>query len=149
MPQLTRLRHPERPDCWQIMYGDVQIGMIAIQPGMPSSAPQWRWDLGFYPPSHQGRSNGGYAPSLEQARTDFETAWRGYLAQCTDADFAEYRRHRAWTQWKYAMRDLGCKLPTQVPELRSRCLCCAAIGFDCEEHVYASHMEPSDDHQHA
>ena len=25
----------------------------------------------------------------------------------------------------------------------------AAIGFDCEEHVYSSHMEPSDDHQYA
>ena len=87
------------------MYGDVQVGMIAIQPGMPLGAPQWRWDLGFYPLSHRGRNNGNFAPTFEQARADFEVAWQGYLSQCTEADFTEHRRQRAWTAWKYAMHD--------------------------------------------
>jgi hypothetical protein len=79
MPQLTRRRHPERLDCLQIMYNDIQVGMIAVQSGMPFSAPQWRWDLGFYPVSHRGLSS-GYAPTFDQARAEFETAWPRYLA---------------------------------------------------------------------
>ena len=80
MPQLTRRRHPERLDCLQIMYNDIQVGMIAVQSGMPFSAPQWRWDLGFYPVSHRGLSSSGYAPTFDQARAEFETAWPRYLA---------------------------------------------------------------------
>jgi hypothetical protein len=53
---------------------------------------------------------------------------------------AAHRRQRAWTQWRSAMWDAGCR-PTQMPELRSHCFCGAEIGLACEEHVYASHME--------
>ena len=61
MPKLTRRPHPERSDCWHVYYGDVQVGTIAVQAGMPLSVQQWRWDCGFYPPSHRGRSRTGYA----------------------------------------------------------------------------------------
>jgi hypothetical protein len=50
MPELTRRPHPERSDCWHVYYGDVQVGTIAVQAGMPLSVQQWRWDCGFYPP---------------------------------------------------------------------------------------------------
>ena len=43
----------------------------------------------------------------------FESAWSTFLAKRTEADFLEYRRHRASTAWKYAMCDAGCRLPTQ------------------------------------
>jgi hypothetical protein len=39
------------------------------------------------------------------------------------------------------MWDAGMKMPTQSPDGRARCFCGAGIGIDCEEHVYASHME--------
>jgi hypothetical protein len=26
MPELTRRRYPERPDCWHVYYGDVHVG---------------------------------------------------------------------------------------------------------------------------
>jgi hypothetical protein len=39
------------------------------------------------------------------------------------------------------MQGSGYKMPTQVPELRSRCFCGAEVGVACEEHVYARHME--------
>jgi len=42
MPDLTRRHDPDRPDCWLIYHGDVYVGMIAVQPGIPFSAPQWR-----------------------------------------------------------------------------------------------------------
>jgi hypothetical protein len=59
MPELTRRRHPERADCWHVCYGDVQVGTIAVQAGLPLSVAQWRWDCGFYPPSHRGRTRSG------------------------------------------------------------------------------------------
>jgi len=31
------------------------------------------------------------------------------------------------------MWDSGCKMPTQMPDLRSRCFCGAEIGVDCRE----------------
>jgi hypothetical protein len=80
---------------------------------MPLSVQQWRWDCGFFPPSHRGRSRTGYAASFEQARSGLEIAWKDYLPGCTDADFSEHRRQRAWTAWKYAMHDAGLPLPTQ------------------------------------
>jgi hypothetical protein len=42
MPQLTRRRQPKRSDCWHVYYGDVQVGTIAVQAGLPLSEPQWR-----------------------------------------------------------------------------------------------------------
>jgi len=43
------------------------------------------------------------------------------------ADFSAWRCQRAWTAWKYAMWDAGMKMPTQMPDLRSRCFCGAEI----------------------
>jgi hypothetical protein len=35
MPELTRRRYPERPDCWHVYYGDVHAGTIAMRVGIP------------------------------------------------------------------------------------------------------------------
>jgi hypothetical protein len=149
MLELTRRRNPERSDCWHVFYGDVQVGTTAVQSGLPVSAPQWRWDVGFYPLSHRGRSRTGYAVSFDQARAAFEAAWQDYLPQCTEADFAEHRRQRAWTAQKYAMWERGERMPTQVPNSMMRCPC--GVCFDSHkpdesyphrQHIYArSHPE--------
>jgi hypothetical protein len=35
MPDLSRRRYPERPDCWHVYYGDVHVGTIARRVGNP------------------------------------------------------------------------------------------------------------------
>jgi hypothetical protein len=147
MPDLTRRPHPERSDCWHVFYGDVQVGAIAVQSGLPLSAPQWRWDLGFYPLSHGGRSRTGYASTFDEARDDSEAAWKDYLPQCTEADFVEHRRQRAFTAWKYAMHDASLPLPTQSATGRARCFCGAAINLaTMDRHVHEEHLT---ERQHA
>ncbi len=142
MPELTRRRHPERPDGWHVYYGDVRVGTIAVQPGMPLSVPQWRWDCGFYPASHRGRASSGYASSFEQARSDFEAEWQDYLSRCTEADLVEYRRQRDWTARKYAMRERGERMPTQEPNSMMPCPCGVTFNSHLLEHtmVHVPHI---------
>jgi hypothetical protein len=73
---------------------------------------QWSWSCGFYPISHRGLREDGTAPDLFKARAAFEAAWHRLLPKVTEADLAEHRRQRAWTAWKYAMCDAGCRMPT-------------------------------------
>src|SRR5690349_12552541 len=85
MPQLTRRRDPEaRHECWQVYYGDVQVGTISERAGVPTDADRWGWTCGFFPLSHQGRRAEGTALTFDQARAAFEAAWREYLPTCTD-----------------------------------------------------------------
>jgi hypothetical protein len=144
MPALTRRRDPEAcHECWRISYGDVQVGTIGLRAGVPDNVDQWGWSCGFYPLSHRGRRAQGTAQTFSQARADFDAAWRDYLPTCTEADFTEHRRERAWTAWKYRMHDSGCRMPTQVPELRSRCFCGVAIdSATMDRHIAAVHMVP-------
>ncbi|MBA2400483.1 MAG: hypothetical protein H0V72_17610 [Bradyrhizobium sp.] len=79
MPALTRGAHPERSDTWHVYYGDIHVGTIAVQSGLPLSAAQWRWDCWFYPASHRGQPRSGYASTFEQTRAGFEAAWKDYL----------------------------------------------------------------------
>jgi hypothetical protein len=143
MPALTRRRCPEaREECWRIYFGTVHVGTIAIRSGVPVYQDQWSWRLGFYPVSHRGEVAAGTAATFEQARRNFETAWRALQPKLSEADFQAYRRQRAFVSWKHAMWDTGCKLPTQVVDGRSRCFCGTEIGIaDVERHVHAAHME--------
>jgi hypothetical protein len=88
--------------------------------GNPTGTPHWQWSCGFYPGSHPRECTGGTAASFEAARSAFEAAWRVFLANRTEANFGEYRRHRASDAWKRAMWNAGLKLPTQVAEGRGR-----------------------------
>jgi hypothetical protein len=84
----------------------------------------------------------GTAATFDQARADFEEAWRVFLADRSEADFDEYRKHRAWTAWNYAMWDSGCQLPTQLVSGQSRCFCGAVIDIKgMSQHVHVAHME--------
>lgn len=141
MPALTRRRYPERPDCWHVYYGNIHVGEIAVRPGVPVNADQWGWNVGFYPPNHHGRSESGTAATFDQARADFEAAWLAYLPLCTEVDFTEHRRQRAFTAWKYRMHDTGKPLPTQLASGRSRCFCGAEIDIaGVDQHIRDAHM---------
>jgi hypothetical protein len=87
MPELTRRRYPERPDCWHVYYGDIHAGTIAARVGNPHDTDQWEWCCGFYPGSHPGENQSGTAATFDDARAEFEQAWRAFLPKRTDADF--------------------------------------------------------------
>jgi hypothetical protein len=142
MPALTRrLEKNRHQTCWHAFYGDVKVGTITERAGVPVNVDQWGWNCGFYPVSHRGIRAEGTAATFDKARADFEAAWRACLPRCTDGDFEEYRRQRAFTAWKYMMFDTGCRLPTQMPEYRSRCFCGAPIDSDTvDRHILTVHM---------
>src|SRR3977135_75267 len=98
MPALTRRRSSNaQAESWQIFYGDVQGGTMGIRAGVPVDEDQWGWSAGLHPRSHRLEHHDGTAETFEQARADFEVAWRNYLPGCTEADFTEYRRQCDWT----------------------------------------------------
>jgi hypothetical protein len=140
---LTRRRDPDsREEAWLIFYGDVHVGTISMRSGNPVGTDPWSWSCGFYPGSEPGDATYGTAVDFDQAREAFERAWTVFLAKRTEADFEAWRRDRASTAWKYAMWDVGCKLPTQTADGRSRCFCGAEISTtDMHAHIYAAHME--------
>jgi hypothetical protein len=82
MPELTRRRYSEvREECWHVYYGDVHVGTIAIRSGIPHDQDPWGWRCGFYPGSNPGECTSGTAATFDQARADFEAAWRVFLAE--------------------------------------------------------------------
>ena len=93
MPKLTRRRYPERQDCWHVYFGDVHVGTIARRVGQPHDQDGWRCNL--------GDQEGGTAPTFEEARADFEVAWRTFSAKRTPADYQAWRDQRDWTVGKY------------------------------------------------
>lgn len=108
---------------------------------MPFHADQCCWSIGFYPLEHRGRSLGGTGETLEAARAAFEAAWKTYFPLCTDADFAEHRRQRAYTSWKYRMHDVGMALPTQMASGQSRCFCGTVIDIaSVDRHIEEAHL---------
>jgi hypothetical protein len=56
----------------------------------------------------------GTAATFDQARAEFEAAWRVFLSNRTEADFETWRAQRDWTERKYAMRQVGEQMPSQI-----------------------------------
>jgi hypothetical protein len=81
----------------------VHVGTIAIRTGSPHDTDPWEWCCGFYPGSRPGEYRSGTAASFDQARADFEQAWKIFLSNRTEADFQAWRDARDWTERKYAM----------------------------------------------
>jgi hypothetical protein len=142
MPSLTRRRDPDAiHETWLIFYDDVRVGAIGERWGNPTDTDTWFWTCGFYPGSEPGERKSGTARDFAAARAAFESAWSVFLSKRTEADFLEYRQHRASIAWKYAMWDAGNRLPTQTADGRSRCFCGAEITIaDTHEHIYAAHI---------
>lgn len=129
-------------ESWLIYFGDVRVGTIGLRSGVPSNVDQWGWSCGFHPGTEPGDFRQGSAATFEEARSEFERAWRQLAATRTEADFQAWRNQRGWTAWKYRMFDAGLRMPTQMPDGRSTCFCGAAIGIaDVEAHVLAVHNE--------
>ena len=98
----TRRQSTDAPEeCWHVYYGDVHAGTIAIRTGIPHDEDPWEWSCGFYPGSHPGEHTNGTAETFDQARADFEVAWRVFLSKRTEADFQAWRDQRDWTAEKY------------------------------------------------
>jgi hypothetical protein len=124
MPELTRRRSLDhRNECWHVFYGDVQVGTIAIRTGNSHDTDPWEWRCGFYPGSHPGEHQSGTAMTFDEARADFEVAWKIFLSNRTEADFQAWRDQRDWTARKYAMWERGEKLPSQIPSSLMTCPC--------------------------
>ena len=123
MPDLTRRRYPERPDCCHVYYGDVHVGTITMRSGNPHATDQWEWSCGFYPGEDPGDRRTWTSATFDQARADFEAAWREYLPKRTETDFQEWRDQRDRTARKYAMQERGELLPSQKPNTMMTCPC--------------------------
>ncbi len=118
MLALTRRRSPDAPDeCWHVYFGDVRVGTIAIRTGIPHHEDPWGWACGFYPGGHPAECTSGAAATFDQARVEFEDAWRIFLSNRTEADFETWRAERDWTARKYAMWQAGERLPSQKPSV--------------------------------
>jgi hypothetical protein len=157
MPALTRRRSTDaREECWHIYYGDVHAGTIAIRSGIPYDEDPWEWSCGFYPGSHPGEHQSGIGATLEEARADFESAWRVFLSKRTEADFQKWRDARDWTARKYALWDAGKKLPPKEWEpgkpcsIYLKCPCGDIFNSHCLEenlvhvpHITAAKAAPS------
>jgi hypothetical protein len=149
-PNLTRRSQPDRHQgTWQVYYNDVHVGTIGERAGLPHDVGQWKWMLGFYPMSHRidydhrwNWNPSGTAAMYEEAKAELEAAWRDYLPRCTEANFAENRRARAATVWKYRMHDLGLPMPTQMASGWSKCFCGAPLTIQSVDgHIKQPHME--------
>jgi hypothetical protein len=102
-PIPTRRRDPDaREETWRIFYGDVRVGVIAMRSGNPTTSEPWEWRCGFYPGSNPGECTYGMAATFDEARADFEAAWRVFLSKRTEADFQAWRDERDATAQKYA-----------------------------------------------
>jgi hypothetical protein len=136
MPELTRRCAPDAPDeCWHIYYGDVRVGMIAIRTGIPPGEDPWGWSCGFYPGSHPRECTDGTAATFDQARADFDEAWRVFLSNRTEADFQAWRDERDWTERKHEMWERGERMPTQKPSSMMRCPCGEIFDSHLLEHT--------------
>jgi hypothetical protein len=124
MPALTRRRDRDaHQEAWLIYHRDVHVGTIARTVGNPNAALQWQWRCGFYPGSESRECTSSTAATFDEARADFEAAWRVFLSKRTEADFQEWREQRDWMARKYAMWEAGERLPSQRPTSIMRCTC--------------------------
>ena len=142
MPALTRRRNddPHR-EGWTVSYGEVVVGHIGRRAGVPSTAAQWSWSVGFHPGCQPGQHRSGVAETFEAARAGFEAAWNALLPQLSETAFDECRRSRAFHTWKGRMWSCGCRLPTEETSGRSHCFCGAEIAVSgVSEHIYSAHL---------
>ena len=104
MPELARRRNPAAPDERWHVYRD------------PVPVPRMRKIIGAGPVAsipgcHPRECTGGNAATFDQARADFEDAWRVFLSNRIAADFQAWRDQRDWTVEKYRRFDRGERMP--------------------------------------
>jgi len=136
--RLFRENHYQR---WDIFDGDVRVGALTKIHGTGSRM-LWQWCCGFYPGcDKRTQQSAGNCDTFEDARSAFQKAWDRLRPQITPEMRAEWLEQQAFTAWKYAMWDAGCKMPTQNTTGQSRCFCGAEITTQyVPDHVRAAHM---------
>ncbi|MCD9817679.1 hypothetical protein [Bradyrhizobium japonicum] len=140
MTALTRrLSDNEHQETWHIYSGDVRIGAIGIRTGVPTSADQWGWSLGFYPGMEPGRQRSGSSATFDEARAVFERAWLEVEPTLREDDFEAWRRDRDFHAWKDRMQAAGCRMPTQNANGWSKCFCGEPIPIACDDHIRTVH----------
>ncbi len=75
-----------------------------------------------------GQHRSGSAATFDQARADFEQAWRSLLPKIPASAFEEYRRDREHRTEIRAIHARGEKLPSEIPSSLMRCVC--GVNFD-------------------
>jgi len=144
MPALTRRRDPDaRHEHWLIHYGDVRVGHIGRQVGVPDDSPQWSWSCGFHPGCDPGEASHGTGDSIDECRVAFKEAWDRLLPTKTAAHFEIWRQKRDHTAWMYRMHDEHLPLPTQTRDGRARCFCGAEITIASTLRHIAEHHRPA------
>jgi hypothetical protein len=66
---------------WHVYFGDVHAGTIAKRIGIPHDEDPWGWSCGFYPGSMPGEHQSRKDATFDEARADFESAWRTFLSR--------------------------------------------------------------------
>ncbi|MCF2523898.1 hypothetical protein [Bradyrhizobium sp. G127] len=83
----------------------------------------------------------GSHDTFVDGRAALQAAWEKLEPQITPAMRQEWLEYQAFTAWKCAMWDAGCRMPTQNTTGRSRCFCGAEITTDgVPEHIRELHM---------
>ena len=106
---------------------------------------------GFCPGSEPGEQQNGTAATFDEARADFEGAWRVFLSKRTEADFQAWRDARDWTARKYAMWEAGEKFPSQKPNSLMKCPCGETFDSHRLEHtvIHVPHITQERAHRSA
>ncbi|WP_063685486.1 hypothetical protein [Bradyrhizobium stylosanthis] len=140
MTALTRRRSDdEHQETWHIYFGDVRVGTIGVRAGIPTSADQWGWSIGFYPGMEPGAQRSGSAAKFDEARAAFENAWRELESTLNEDNFEAWRRSRDFHAWKNRMWAEHCRMPTQNENGWSKCFCGEPIPVACEAHIHTVH----------
>jgi len=105
------MAHQRAADRLAVGFYAVDLGTIARRVGQPHDQDAWQWLCGFYPGSNPGDQTVGTAPTIDQARADFEVAWRTFSARRTPADYQAWRNQREWMARKYDRWERGERLP--------------------------------------
>lgn len=142
MPLVRRRLDTENPESWGIFDGDVKVGGLTKVNGT-GGKDLWQWSCGFYPGcDKRTQQSGGNKDTFDEAKAAFQQAWDKLQPQITPEMRDEWLYQQAFTAWKYAMHEAGCRMPTQNTTGRSRCFCGAEITIEeMPEHVRAAHME--------
>lgn len=117
---------------WSIWDDDVRVGQMR-HVNTTGNQMTWQWAC-------WGGATGA-ADTFDAARAAFQAEWDRVAPTVTDAERDRFRLQEAFTAWKYAMHDAGCRMPTQSPEGWSVCFCGTRITVNgVDDHVRKAHM---------
>lgn len=140
MPLTRRRLNTEHLEAYGIYDGDIRVGGLMRLSGT-AGAMLWQWACGFYPGCDlKTQMSSGNKDTYDEAKAEFEKAWEKLRPQITPAMRDEWPQQQAFTAWKYAMHDSGCRMPTQSPDGRSKCFCGEEITTEgVPDHIRTCH----------